>query len=163
MINDISAQKYCRDDISKIENYYKAISDFTQTWHCHHKMELHDDYNNTKSELIMMNLYFDRPAEELIFLTPSEHSQLHASNKIVSRRLVQKKLEYLRNISSKKMCDENTRLENMYNFYKTQCKPEEQYYRNKVIDVYAKAHNLQLNIAKRHVKEFENVYDVLFL
>ena len=39
MINEIQAKKYCSDDISKIENYDKAIADKTQTWDCHQKSE----------------------------------------------------------------------------------------------------------------------------
>ena len=39
MINEKQAKKYCRDDISKIENYDKAIADTTQTWVCHQKSE----------------------------------------------------------------------------------------------------------------------------
>ena len=31
MINEKLARKYCRDDLSKIENYDKAIADKTQT------------------------------------------------------------------------------------------------------------------------------------
>ena len=40
MINERMANKFCKDDISKIENYDKAKSDTTQTWECHHKLEL---------------------------------------------------------------------------------------------------------------------------
>lgn len=31
------AKLWCCEDISKIENYDKAIADKTQTWVCHHK------------------------------------------------------------------------------------------------------------------------------
>ena len=37
MIDKKRAIKYCRDDISLIENYDKAVSDTTQSWHCHHR------------------------------------------------------------------------------------------------------------------------------
>lgn len=40
MINERLAKAYCRDDIYKIENYDKAIADTTQTWICHHRLEL---------------------------------------------------------------------------------------------------------------------------
>ena len=37
----------------------------------------YDDYINSMKDLIMMNLYYNRPAEELIFLTRAEHKKLH--------------------------------------------------------------------------------------
>lgn len=77
------ANKFCKDDISKIENYDKAISDTTQTWECHHKLELtlNGEFAHTKKELIRLEIYYDRPYFELIFLTKSEHSSLHANNR----------------------------------------------------------------------------------
>ena len=39
MINFIQTKKYCKEDISKIKNYDKAIADTTKTWHCHHSEE----------------------------------------------------------------------------------------------------------------------------
>ena len=39
MISKRSAKAYCRDDISLIENYDKAIADKTQVWDCHHRRE----------------------------------------------------------------------------------------------------------------------------
>lgn len=59
------------NDYSKIENYDKAIADTTQTWHCHHKLEMFF----TKKELIEMGRYYNVPARELIFLTKKDHSQ----------------------------------------------------------------------------------------
>lgn len=35
MINEKQARKYCKEDISKIKNYEKAIADTTKTWQCH--------------------------------------------------------------------------------------------------------------------------------
>lgn len=66
---------FCREDISKIENYDKAISDNTQIWHCHHRRET----IYTRQELIEIGEYYHRPACELIFLTREEHSRLHAN------------------------------------------------------------------------------------
>lgn len=83
MINEIQAQKYCRDDLSKIENYDKAIADTTQTWHLHHRLELTLDgeFALTPEQLKMHDMYYNRPYYELIFLTPSEHQRLHNMNK----------------------------------------------------------------------------------
>ena len=67
--------RYCCEDLSLIENYEKAINDTTQTWHCHHCLET--DSFLTRDELKKQDLYYNRPASELIFLTPSEHHSLH--------------------------------------------------------------------------------------
>lgn len=67
-----------------IENYDKAIADTTQTWECHHRLETHNSDGEerlvplSKSELKALGMYFDRPPEELIFMTPFEHTGLHA-------------------------------------------------------------------------------------
>ena len=73
MISEYHAKEFCRDDISLIENYDKAIADKTQTWHCHHRRET----IFSKSDLIEIGEYYNRPACELIFLTKSEHIRLH--------------------------------------------------------------------------------------
>lgn len=75
MINESCVNKYCAEDISLIENYYEAINDTTQTWHCHHRLET--ELNILADELIRRNMYFNRPASELIFLTIEEHHKLH--------------------------------------------------------------------------------------
>lgn len=74
-----NAKQYCKDDISKIENYDKAIADKTKTWVCHHRLELTLDgeFAHTPKELIRMNMYYKRPYFELIFLTRTEHEALH--------------------------------------------------------------------------------------
>lgn len=79
MINEKKARKYCRDDLSKIENYDKAIADTTQTWDLHHRLELtlDDEFALTAAQLKMHDMYYHRPYYELIFLTPSEHARLH--------------------------------------------------------------------------------------
>ena len=73
MICENSAKSYCKDDISLIENYDKAIADKSQVWHCHHRRET----IYSRSGLIEIGEYYNRPAEELIFLTPNEHHRLH--------------------------------------------------------------------------------------
>ena len=83
MIKKNLVKDYCCEDASLIENYQKAIEDDTQTWHCHHRLEICDENGKERSlqksrdELIAENLYYNRPASELIFLTKSEHRSLH--------------------------------------------------------------------------------------
>ncbi len=83
MISERQAHQFCKDDISKIENYDKAFSDPTQTWDIHHRLELtlEGEYAHSKEDLIRMNMYYQRPYYELIFLTPTEHRRLHAEGK----------------------------------------------------------------------------------
>ena len=75
MINEKQAKKFCKEDISKIKNYDLAITDKTQTWHCHHMTETW--WHCSKKELIENECYYNRKACELIFLTPAEHIRLH--------------------------------------------------------------------------------------
>ena len=77
MINEYYAKKFCCEDISLIENYDKAIADTTQTWDCHHRGEILPCGRFSVSDLKKFELYFNRPASELIFLTRSEHRRLH--------------------------------------------------------------------------------------
>ena len=83
MISKRQAHLYCIDDISKIENYNKAIADTTKRWVLHHRLEftLDGDFVHTRDDLKRLNMYFDRPYFELIFLTNSEHSRLHRKGK----------------------------------------------------------------------------------
>ena len=73
MISENQVKKYCREDISLIENYDKAIADNTQTWDCHHRKE--SQYS--AGELVDIGEYYNRPACELIFLSPANHRRLH--------------------------------------------------------------------------------------
>lgn len=63
-----------------IENYYEAQKDDFNGWEIHHRMELRATgavVNSSKQELINWGLYYNRPANELIFLKKEEHIKLH--------------------------------------------------------------------------------------
>lgn len=79
MIKENNAKKYCCEDISLIENYNKAITDKEKMWDIHHRRECDDEGRTlfTHKQLKEMNLYFNRPADELIFVTRSMHWKLH--------------------------------------------------------------------------------------
>ena len=79
MINEYWAKLYCSEDISLIENYKQAIADQTMTWNIHHRRECDENGQTlfTHTQLKELNLYFKRPASELIFVTRSMHSKLH--------------------------------------------------------------------------------------
>ena len=90
MISETSAKKYSKDDISKIENYDKAISDNTQIWDCHHRAEILPCGRFSVDDLKKFDLYWFRPASELIFLTKSEHGRLHGRRRQFSEETKEK-------------------------------------------------------------------------
>lgn len=79
----MNAKYYCCEDMSKIENYDKMLSNTSQVWDCHHRLETHNSDGERRlvdlsiKELQALDMYYDRPASELIFLTHSEHCKLH--------------------------------------------------------------------------------------
>ena len=77
MINEKFAYAVCKDDIYLIENYDKAIADTSQMYVCHHKAGILPCGRFSREDLKKFNLYWHRPANELIFLTKSEHIRLH--------------------------------------------------------------------------------------
>lgn len=77
MINETNANRYCKDSITEIENFRNAIDDKSHTWVCHHRIETDSENPLTSEQLIQMNMYYDRPASELIFLNRNDHAKLH--------------------------------------------------------------------------------------
>ena len=94
MINEKQARKYCKEELSKIKNYDKAIADTTQVWHCHHMTETW--WNCTAKDLIENECYYNRKACELIFLTHAEHRRLHQKGKKYSEESRRKISESLK-------------------------------------------------------------------
>ena len=80
---EIASKCFCKNP-EKIENYFEAISS-DEKFDCHHRLETHfsDGTKRPKnaqlnaSELKALGMYYDRPAEELIFIKHSEHTKLH--------------------------------------------------------------------------------------
>ena len=79
-------KRYCKD-YENIENYDKALADNFKGWHCHHRLETHTSDGErrlvdiTQKELMALNMYYHRPAEELIFLTSREHNAFNKGRK----------------------------------------------------------------------------------
>lgn len=89
--------KLCCEDISKIENYDKAIIDSVRIWHCHHRLETISNSIITVETLKKANMYYHRPANELIFLSPSEHAKLHTTGERSNKVWLKKHLpEYIK-------------------------------------------------------------------
>ena len=74
MISEHKTKLYCCEDISLIENYETAINS-DELYVCHHINGI--ILNKKRNELKELGLYYNRPANELIFLTHSEHHRLH--------------------------------------------------------------------------------------
>src|SRR5574344_1252507 len=76
-------QHYCCEEISQIENYELAKADNFVDWDIHHRLETHSSDGErrlvdlTADELKVLDMYYNRPASELIFMTHSEHRSLH--------------------------------------------------------------------------------------
>lgn len=84
-----SAYDYCKDDVSLIENYQRAINDKTQTWICHHKLGI--SLNLSIDELMEKNLYLNRPASELIFVTRKMHMSIHSKGRPQTKEQIEKR------------------------------------------------------------------------
>ena len=69
-------EKYCKD-YKNIENYEDAVRS-PLIYDLHHRLEISE--NKSKKDLIAENLYYNRPATELIFLEHGEHIRLHKAN-----------------------------------------------------------------------------------
>lgn len=74
-------RKYCREPIEDIKGYEEALNS-TEKYHCHHINEL----TFTKYELVKMNMYYNRPASELVLIIELEHKHLHGRPDMPSSR-----------------------------------------------------------------------------
>lgn len=79
---EIGSRCLCRHP-ELVENYDKAIADNTQTWYCHHRLEIMPFSGKTISyiKLIKLGMYYNVQPEALIFLTEKEHKSLHLQGK----------------------------------------------------------------------------------
>ena len=91
-------KQYCKD-YENIENYQKALADNFKGWDCHHRLETHNsdgerrEVDITRRELLALDVYYNRPASELVFLTSSEHQLLHNKGKHPSEEAKKKNSE----------------------------------------------------------------------
>lgn len=89
-INLKNAKKFCIDPVESIEGYKRAMNEPDQ-FDLHHKLE---EQGYSREELISKGLYYNRPAEELVFLTHKEHAILHGSSRSEeTRRKISKALK----------------------------------------------------------------------
>ena len=94
-------ERFCKC-YENIENYGKAKADNFKGWNCHHRLETHNSDGErrtvdiTAAELKTLNIYYNRPASELVFLTISEHTTLHNKGKRRSEETKKKMSEALK-------------------------------------------------------------------
>ena len=86
MISEAQAKRYCKDDISLIENYDEAINDKKRKWACHHRGEILHCGVYSLEDLKKFGLYWKRPSGELIFMTLTEHIKLHRKHPLKNTR-----------------------------------------------------------------------------
>lgn len=79
-------ERYCKD-YENIENYEKAKKDNFKGWHCHHRKGV----DISVAELQALDMYYNRPSEELIFMKHSEHSSLHTPSDDVKNKMSEAK------------------------------------------------------------------------
>lgn len=71
-------KSYCSEQLEQIENFKAAKADNFAGWCMHHRREIQPDGTRVSAkELIDQNLYYGRPASELVFMRFGEHSALH--------------------------------------------------------------------------------------
>jgi hypothetical protein len=73
---------FCKE-LEKVENYELAKADNFVGWDRHHRLETHNSDGEKRlvdlsiAELKALDMYYDRPPEEIIWLRSSEHTRLH--------------------------------------------------------------------------------------
>lgn len=90
-------KKICKDYIF-IENYKDVISNPETKYVCHHRFETHFSDGSSRpqssflsaEELKALDMYYNRPPEELIFMTASEHQKLHGKSASRSKKISSK-------------------------------------------------------------------------
>ncbi len=65
--------------IDLIENYERAKLDNFKDWVIHHRLELTIDgsFAHSYKDLIRLDMYYNRPPYELIWMRRNEHSSMH--------------------------------------------------------------------------------------
>lgn len=77
---------FCKE-LEQVENYALAKADNFVGWDRHHRLETHNSEGErrvvdiTPEELIALDMYYNRPPEELMWMRHSEHTKLHKGKK----------------------------------------------------------------------------------
>ena len=79
-------KRYCKN-IENVENYEKALADNFVGWCLHHRLQTWTSdgerrlVNISADELKSLGMYYNRPAEELLFMRVEDHISLHQKGK----------------------------------------------------------------------------------
>ena len=74
----INWHNFCAEPLHKIEHYEEALAEGFAGWCMHHRLEIQPDGTKmSKKQLIDKDLYYERPASELVFMRRGEHISLH--------------------------------------------------------------------------------------
>lgn len=92
MISEIMTRRFCYE-VENIENYNEAVNDTEHMWDCHHRGEILPCGTYSRNDLKKFDLYWNRPASELIFLRHDEHTRLHHKGKKNSEETKRKMAE----------------------------------------------------------------------
>lgn len=70
---------YRKNERHLIENYADALKDNFKGWDLHHRLEftIDDDLALSSKDLRRLEMYYNRPYYELIYLKHSDHIRLH--------------------------------------------------------------------------------------
>lgn len=85
-------ERFCKD-FENIENYEEAKQDNFKGWDCHHRLETwtsdgeRRQIDITVAELKALGMYYNRPANELVFLRKSEHTALRKVSEETRKKL----------------------------------------------------------------------------
>ena len=91
MTNTHLKSTYCCEPLELVESYAAAKADNFAGWCIHHRLEIQPDGTRMSvQELKDKNLYFHRPASELVFMKVCEHMTLHRTGKHHSAETLQK-------------------------------------------------------------------------
>lgn len=69
--------KYCREPLEQIENFKAAEAENFVNWVVHHRAEILPCGNFSVNDLKEHNLYYGRPASELMFMRDHDHRSMH--------------------------------------------------------------------------------------
>ena len=85
----------CSESLSNVEGYLNAVLDPKKVWHLHHKVGA--ICQRSVERMKEMELYYNRPANELQFLLPDVHARLHQHlevNPLEREKLRRKEMAY---------------------------------------------------------------------
>ena len=108
-------EKYCTEP-ENIENYEAAKKDNFKGWNCHHRLETHNSDGErrlvdiTRDELKALDMYYSRPASELVFMKISDHIKLHTrwnKGKQIGHRSEETKRKISESMKGKKFSEEH--------------------------------------------------------